>query len=358
VDNSNNEDGFKIQRSTGSNANYVDLVNSAPSNTVSYDDGALAPNTIYYYKIRSFNTGGNSNWSAEASATTPLPVPGTPTIAPATNITSSSFQANWNIVDTMATYYLLDVATDNGFTAMLGSYNGKNVGKVIFAVVSGLNSNTTYYYRVRAANISGISNYSSITNLTTSTGPTAPTASSATNISPTSFTAQWNFATGATNYRLDVATNNTFSAMVSTFNNLSVGNVTNYKVTGLTASTTYYYRVRAEGISGTSANSNIISVVTYSIPQITLNSTPGEVTVTNGSIPSSVTIWASVSDINTVTSMYLQYRKVGVTSGDGSATFNTPYTINTSAQIQAMPLSITARLLVWIIGYRQRIFME
>ncbi|MEY4892169.1 MAG: hypothetical protein RIQ34_781 [Bacteroidota bacterium] len=43
--------------------------------------------------------------------------------------------------------------------------------------------------------------------------------------------------------------------------NISVGNVTSYAVTGLTTNTTYYYVVRTNGVS-TSVNSNEISVVT------------------------------------------------------------------------------------------------
>ncbi len=51
-------------------------------------------------------------------------------------------------------------------------------------------------------------------------------------------------------------------AYVTGYENLSVGNVTSYAVTGLAASTTYYYVVRAANANGTSANSNVISVAT------------------------------------------------------------------------------------------------
>lgn len=50
------------------------------------------------------------------------------------------------------------------------------------------------------------------------------------------------------------------------YEDLSVGNVTSYPVTGLDPSTTYYYRVRSGGSVCTSANSNTISVTTAVVP--------------------------------------------------------------------------------------------
>jgi len=41
-----------------------------------------------------------------------------------------------------------------------------------------------------------------------------------------------------------------------------VGNVTSWNVTGLVANTSYYYRVRAVNIGGTSPNSNVIKAKT------------------------------------------------------------------------------------------------
>ena len=69
---------------------------------------------------------------------------------------------------------------------------------------------------------------------------------------------------GATGYRLDVATNNSFTNYVAGYQNLNVGNALSRSVTGLNASTTYYYRVRAYNGNGTSGNSNVVHVTTLS----------------------------------------------------------------------------------------------
>ncbi len=85
-----------------------------------------------------------------------------------------------------------------------------------------------------------------------------PVATIATNVSATSFDANWNAVSGASGYKLDVATDAAFTNMVAGYNNLDVGNVITKSVTGLTASVKYYYRVRAyNSINESGLNSNV-----------------------------------------------------------------------------------------------------
>lgn len=84
------------------------------------------------------------------------------------------------------------------------------------------------------------------------------------NITSSSFYANWNASPAASTYYLDVATDAVFTSFVSGYNNLNVGNVTTYNVTGLSASTAYYYRVRAGNACGIGSYSNTISVNTSS----------------------------------------------------------------------------------------------
>ncbi|MDD5223713.1 MAG: SUMF1/EgtB/PvdO family nonheme iron enzyme [bacterium] len=68
-DNSNNEDGFKIERKTGSGGTYS-LVYTAGPNVTSYTDTGLSSSTAYYYRVSADNSAGNSGYSDEANATT------------------------------------------------------------------------------------------------------------------------------------------------------------------------------------------------------------------------------------------------------------------------------------------------
>jgi PKD repeat protein len=73
TDNSDDEDGFRIERCTG--AECVDFAHIAGvgQNVNAYSDGGLAAETTYRYRVAAFNDGGDSDWSNEAEAITPPP---------------------------------------------------------------------------------------------------------------------------------------------------------------------------------------------------------------------------------------------------------------------------------------------
>ena len=261
--------------STGADGYYLDVAtdngftsfvsgfsNLDVGNVTTYNVTSLSSATDYYYRLRAYNTGGTSGTCNVITVTTLPYSPAPPNATAATNISQSNFYANWDVSSGADGYYL-DVTTDNGFTSFVSGFNNLDVGNVITYNVFGLNSNTDYFYRLRAYNTGGTSGNSNVISLTTLKDiPAPPVATSATNTSQTAFDANWDLSTDADGYYLDVATDNGFTNFVSGFNNLDVGNVTTYNITSLSSATDYYYRLRAYNTGGTSGNSNVITVTT------------------------------------------------------------------------------------------------
>jgi len=180
-----------------------------------------------------------------------------PTATEATLVTDMSFFANWNLVNN-ATEYQLQVATDNSFSNIQTTIN--NVSGP--TNVSSLNSNTQYYYRVRANDLN--SNFSDYSNtIGVYTLPSAPVAEAALSITTSSFVANWQPVNGVTTYVLYVSESSPYSSgsVLSSYNGIEVtGN--SFEVTGLSFNTTYSYVIKAKSGDRESELSNSISLLT------------------------------------------------------------------------------------------------
>jgi len=158
---------------------------------------------------------------------------------------------------------------------------------------TGLTQSTPYYYKFFSENFGYYSSGVVDSDTTEGTVPVAPVATAASSVQPTSFSANWNASVSATSYRLDVSTANNFSSFVGSYNNLNVGNVTTYGVSGLTGGQTYYYRVRAVNGAGDSLNSGTITVVTPASATVNITDIPLMIAPSTAEINWSATVGAS-----------------------------------------------------------------
>ncbi len=260
---------FTGLQSVGGNAETIE--GSVTSDTVTFTGGVsraggltfqayVARNAVLNFNDGTYSTAGSSSYAA--NITIASLIPSAPVATAASGITDIAFNANW-AVSSGATGYYLDVATDSLFTIPVSGFINKSVGNVTTYQVIGLSPNTKYYYRVRANNSNGTSPSSNVVSVTTLLlAPLAPVATAATGVTDRSFNANWNASIGATGYFLDVYKDLSFTIPVSGYIRIPVGNVTTYPVTGLTAFTIYYYRVRAYNSLGESSNSNTITTNT------------------------------------------------------------------------------------------------
>jgi len=63
TDNASNEDGFKIERCTGNNCTNFAQVATVGANVRTYSNTGLSKNTVYTYRVRAYNSFGNSGYS-------------------------------------------------------------------------------------------------------------------------------------------------------------------------------------------------------------------------------------------------------------------------------------------------------
>ena len=226
TDNSNNEDGFKIERKTDETS--FSQIATVGANATSYPNTGLLNGERYYYRARAYNTYGNSDYSNAASATTSLPAP--------SGLSASSYSSSQ-----IRLYWSNNSNNEDGFKVERKPYGGSwtqiTTTTNTYYYDSGLNPNTKYYYRVRAYTEHINSGYSNTDDAATRPGaPTLNTASPGDH----KVTLYWTAPSGgAAGYEVYYYRLNPFQYWL-----IDVGDVTNKTITGLTNGVTYYFRVR------------------------------------------------------------------------------------------------------------------
>lgn len=150
------ENGYRIERRIGVDGDWA-LLWTAGANETSYSDTDLLPFQTYYYRVQAFNDLGSSLYSNEAWTSTYSPSLQAPTNVQATAVSLSEIKLTWTDNSVYESGFYIERREGwSGswsviFTASANSssYNDK-----------GVNSSSTFYYRVQAYNDMGTSPYS------------------------------------------------------------------------------------------------------------------------------------------------------------------------------------------------------
>jgi len=250
TDNSTTEVGFKIERKKAGTATFA-LVATVGQNVTTYINiSGLTANTQYYYRVRAYNfTSNYSAYSNEDDATTlPLP-PLAPTLLLPTSgavVPTQTPTLDWNEPVGAATYGV-QVATSSTFATLLVNEPSLGASTHIVPGSANLAWGTTYYWRANAVNsYLSASRWSAARTFKTALGPppNVPTGLTATAASSARIDLDWqDNSDNEAGFKIERKKAGTATyALVAT-----VGpNVDTYSnISGLTANTQYYYRVRA-----------------------------------------------------------------------------------------------------------------
>ncbi len=93
-DGSTDEDGFNLERSSD-DINYSQIA-SLSANTTNYQDHGLNAETTYYYRVRSYNSAGASNYTSSSQATTESAPPSVDNFANGEIAYSGSITGNYS----------------------------------------------------------------------------------------------------------------------------------------------------------------------------------------------------------------------------------------------------------------------
>jgi hypothetical protein len=161
---------------------------------------------------------------------------------------------------------------------------------------SSVSESSRYYYRVRAYNSAGVSGYSNAVNVTTPAAPTAtlpasPSSLAASSVAYNSVGLTWlDNATNESGYKVERSSDGvTFTERAS----LGAG-ARSFTDGTVSASSGYYYRVRAYNSAGASGYSNAVSVTTPAAPSIAaLPAAPSSVAASNRADGTALVTWSS-----------------------------------------------------------------
>jgi hypothetical protein len=166
-DNSSDETGFSISRSLSSTEGFSEI-KTLVANTSSYQDINLNPGTTYYYKLRAYNQGGYSVYSPVTQKTTStIEVPEAPTLFSSTTQTNSTIDLSWNDNSTNEQGFEIfrSVSDNEGFVKVASCEADENS-----CTDKSLQTNVTYYYKLRSFNSYGSSDYTPVLKVATKSG--------------------------------------------------------------------------------------------------------------------------------------------------------------------------------------------
>ena len=232
-------DGYEIYTSTSNDGKYTLKSTIEDNNTTNIKISGLNTNTTYYYKIRTYKIYNNKNIYGNYSTV----VSAKPTLLkPKIKAEVSSYNSNcisWNEISGASGYAVYASTSKDGTYTLKKTISGKSN---VSYLDKNLNTNTTYYYKVRAYRTVGskkvYSSYSSIV----SVKPVLSKISLAVSSTKKKATLKWNKILGSSGY--EVYSSTTANGTYKLKKKITTSSTISYADSNLVSGKTYYYKVR------------------------------------------------------------------------------------------------------------------
>jgi fibronectin type 3 domain-containing protein len=250
------ETGYRLERLAGGTWAQVGS-NLAANKTIAAVTG-LTGGTTYVFRVFAINTSGTSAASATATGTT---APAKPATISATATSATSIKLIWSNVAAEAGYRI-ERSTDGETWKWVGS---AGVDATSFEDTS-LTPETQYSYRMRGYSDAGSGAWSDTKNITTPasgavipfngnpTRPVKPGSLKTRRISDDSIRLLWSDVPDELGFRIERSTDGVHWSVIKKARAGTTSYLDDNLVTG-----TYYYRVRAYNMAGTSPASGVVS---------------------------------------------------------------------------------------------------
>lgn len=209
-------DYYTLQVSTDNNfRNLVINLNNIRQSEYSVPSGTLTNLTTYYWRVSATRGTQTTSWSSRWVFTTEN-LSGPTLLAPANGATGVSLAPtlSWSQVNN-ANSYELQFSTNSNFSNIIISQT--NLTSASYNVPDDiLNSQTTYYWRVRYRTGNQMSSWSwaSFTTMALANGPTPISPNHWSTFEEINPKLDWGDVNGAVRYRLQISTNNSFTNVI------------------------------------------------------------------------------------------------------------------------------------------------
>jgi len=258
--------GYMMQLSFSGTAGWTTLGTTSGGNATSYQETGLSAATTYYFRVLA--TAGNldSAYSNVASATTSSSAVANDTLVPAAPTTETA-GTSWSLTVSAEkpsgatdTAYrgTIHFTSSDAAAGLPGNYTFTAADMGVHTFTLAFTFETAGSQSITATDTANSPITGTLSGITVS--PAAPTKLLAAAVSANQINLTWTSAAGATGYLIQDSSNGSIGwTQVGT---ISGGNTTSYQQPGLSAATTYYFRVLATAGNLDSAYSSVASATT------------------------------------------------------------------------------------------------